>query len=570
MAEGPIAPPVNGPRIVLALDYGTTYTGLAWINVDGQTTLSEEGIKLFQSWPGRNASKVPSTFSYSRTRGPKRCKQWGYDIGENSLVMQWTKLELEPRTAVKELDILRDLVSGLDLINELRADEQAALVNNIPRHITKDAEGVVRDYLSKVSREWYTHIKVQGRFILDRVPLDIVISHPASWSYEAINKTYRAVTYAFHRGMFPTLRNFYLTSEPEACALYTAQHLARNDRSPLIPGECFVLCDAGGGTVDLVSYLVKSIEPLKLTRVGGICGDKFGAALIDKEFLRFLESRVENLEIFPKDYANSGHFVLTPQGKHVLEEFERTKHGFNGERGGDITIPRGAILVTDGEDEETGALSLTVADVKNMFERSVNGTIDLIARQVVQVQNSPRGEIGGPVTNIFLSGGFAENEHLFREVKKFAAESDIDVHRADDCWTGVVKGALLRVIGIGTEALPKAGTCPRHYGICTSQEYAGWRDGNMRTITDGFDGRRMVPEQFIWLVQKGDIIIPNKPIETTFDIQCKFTNRHRELGESVQMGIAATALEKPPLNLSSLRTGTEIPSTLSAYIPYFL
>jgi|HubBroStandDraft_4_1064222.scaffolds.fasta_scaffold2920041_1 hypothetical protein len=70
---------------------------------------------------------------------------------------------------------------------------------------------------------------------------------------------------AFHRGMFPTLRNIFLISEPEACALYTIQDMLLKDRNTLIPvrlppllnvtvsqqwqGECFVLCDAGGGTV---------------------------------------------------------------------------------------------------------------------------------------------------------------------------------------------------------------------------------------------------------------------------------------------------------------------------------
>jgi len=155
--------------------------------------------------------------------------------------------------------------------------------------------------------------------------------------------------------------------------------------------------------------------------------------------------------------------------------------------------------------------------------------------------------------NIFLSGGFAQNEYLFREVTKSAAEDGIEVHRADDCWSGVVKGAILRCVGIGMDALDKAETCPRHYGICTSQEYANWRDGNMRTIADGFDGRRMVPEQLIWLIHKGDIIIPGKLIDSTFDIQCKFTRRHRELGEIVQMIVAATAMERAPSNLSRLQ-----------------
>ena len=38
------------------------------------------------------------------------------------------------------------------------------------------------------------------------------------------------------------------------------------------------------------------------------------------------------------------------------------------------------------------------ADVKKMFEKCVNGTIDLISRQVVQVQINSRRETSGTVT----------------------------------------------------------------------------------------------------------------------------------------------------------------------------
>lgn len=93
--------------------------------------------------------------------------------------MRWTKLELEPRTTVRELEVLRDLVKGLDLVNELRANENAANTNDIPRHISRDSGGIVMDYLSEVAREWYQYIKSQGQHTLDHVPLDIVVTHPA-------------------------------------------------------------------------------------------------------------------------------------------------------------------------------------------------------------------------------------------------------------------------------------------------------------------------------------------------------------------------------------------------------
>ena len=126
-----------------------------------------------------NAPKVPSLISYSKTSATRRHRQWGYSIDENSHVIRWTKLELESRSKEKELDILRDLVDGLDLVSQLHTNKDTSLRNKVPEHITKDAEDVVQDFLGKVSREWYLYMKRQGKYTLESVPLDMVISHPA-------------------------------------------------------------------------------------------------------------------------------------------------------------------------------------------------------------------------------------------------------------------------------------------------------------------------------------------------------------------------------------------------------
>jgi hypothetical protein len=144
-----------------------------------QTTGEDENalsdILTFKEWPEGTTPKVPSQFSYSKTTSAKKHKQWGHSIDDNSKVMQWTKLELEPRPTVKELEILRDLVNGLNMVNECRTDQK----KEIPQHLTRDAGDIVRDYLSKISRTWWQHMSEDGQFTLKKVPLDIVITHPA-------------------------------------------------------------------------------------------------------------------------------------------------------------------------------------------------------------------------------------------------------------------------------------------------------------------------------------------------------------------------------------------------------
>jgi hypothetical protein len=57
-------------------------------------------------------------------------------------------------------------------------------------------------------------------------------------------------------------------------------------------GETFILCDAGGGTVDLISYTITSLNPILKIREaapgsGGLCGSaflnrRFGEFLVEK------------------------------------------------------------------------------------------------------------------------------------------------------------------------------------------------------------------------------------------------------------------------------------------------
>lgn len=132
-------------------------------------------IKVFKAWPKGEALKVPSAKSYSPTK--KGNRQWGYSIDDDAMVFTWTKLELKPRPAIKELAILLKLMEGLDMLRELNEDDDS--VGDVPMHITRDAAGIIRDYLRDVAKEWGQHMKDAGQFTLDNVPLDIVITYPA-------------------------------------------------------------------------------------------------------------------------------------------------------------------------------------------------------------------------------------------------------------------------------------------------------------------------------------------------------------------------------------------------------
>jgi hypothetical protein len=68
--------------------------------------------------------------------------------------------------------------------------------------------------------------------------------------------------------------------------LYTLKNLSP---STLKVGRKFVVCDAGGGTVDLISYEVERVGKLKLKEVTEGTGGKCGSSLLNQRFRRHLK-----------------------------------------------------------------------------------------------------------------------------------------------------------------------------------------------------------------------------------------------------------------------------------------
>ena len=71
--------------------------------------------------------------------------------------------------------------------------------------------------------------------------------------------------------------NLQIVSEPEAAATYVLKAMDPHD---VKVGDTFVICDAGGGTVDLISYSVTSLKPvLEVEEAaagnGGLCGSTY-------------------------------------------------------------------------------------------------------------------------------------------------------------------------------------------------------------------------------------------------------------------------------------------------------
>ena len=81
----------------------------------------------------------------------------------------------------------------------------------------------------------------------------------------------------------------HIISEPEAAALYALDAM---DPHNLKIGDTFVLCDASGGTVDLITYTMSALKPiLKLNEATPGTSSLCGASFPNRKSHEFMEAK---------------------------------------------------------------------------------------------------------------------------------------------------------------------------------------------------------------------------------------------------------------------------------------
>lgn len=118
---------------------------------------------------------------------------------------------------------------------------------------------------------------------------------PAVWSPAAQAKT-RACAQKAGMGLGSAL---HVISEPEAAAMYALDAM---DPHNIKVRDTFVLVDAGGGTVDLISYTVTTLKPsLQITEASPGSGSLCGSSFLNRIFQKFLKDRFESDDTWDDD-----------------------------------------------------------------------------------------------------------------------------------------------------------------------------------------------------------------------------------------------------------------------------
>jgi hypothetical protein len=340
-------------RLVVGLDYGTTYTGkFDSIQFVGQHALndigvsfcevpesgvSEQHIEIIHDWPSRHTKigtreKVPSEVAYL-TEGI--C--WGSNIPPHEKREMWTKLELEDRRDGEAVKIKQEL-SGTGTRRE-PVDIVADFLAQVKAHLIKNLD-------NKFGQELWRTLR-----------LTLVVTVPAVWSDIAKHRTLQAIDKAgFNSSQLSQLVTpIIMTTEPEAAAIYTMRTLRGTAQNgELSVGDGFIVCDMGGGTVDLISYKVKTLQPTTIIEEATIGnGAQCGGSFVDRAFLQWLERRLGTTDFIKIAGCRSEEIprtALSKKAAKILQDFTlEVKTGFSGTEVGYLNLPNPLSAIDEDE-----------------------------------------------------------------------------------------------------------------------------------------------------------------------------------------------------------------------------
>ncbi|KAK3332846.1 hypothetical protein B0T19DRAFT_448679 [Cercophora scortea] len=507
-------------RIVIGLDFGTTYSGVAYCD-DAAAKEGTSGVKLVMGWPGpitQNATneKVPSRIAYNPP--PNATILWGNQIKHNTkaAVHACMKLRLDEKMKGSEqfrmlLAFLTSRMTGLDV----DVDDLPALGTELegpPEYPGKDPVDMVADYLTEVRKATWTEIgNAYGDEMFAQMRKELVVTVPAVWSERAKDLTLKAV----QRANFGAAKTM-LVTEPEAAAIYTLKCMREGiNKDDIKVGDVFVLCDAGGGTVDLISYRITQVQPtFRIEEAAVGTGDKCGATYVDKEFLAWLERWIGPDAYKKIPAAKARH------GSQMMTTFETAKFTFSGDgEDMDIRLPSECGIDTDESlniDDRT--LTFTKDQMRSVFDPCVNRTLELVDGQVAAVM---KAGLGKPKM-VFVVGGFGRNRYLYRRIQEYCKERGIETRQPAWPWSAVARGAVCRGLEGAGAGLIAVRLARKFYGTAASEPFRPGFHSEEDMYVNEITGRKMARGQMTWLCDKGDRLPDDTPRTMNIELSRQF------------------------------------------------
>ncbi|CAM1506717.1 Fc.00g063580.m01.CDS01 [Cosmosporella sp. VM-42] len=403
--------------VIIGKDFGTTFSGVAWAY-----SREPDDIALVTNWDAElnncsDVEKAPTQLHYG---GQSEANTWGYSVPLDKNPLRWFKLLL--------LDD-RDVPEGVATSPQIRE------ARRLQKEINKDPVDIIGCFLRHI---WNHSIDSIRRTIsaelLQKCKFHVVITLPAIWPHYTQRRMEQAAKLSGildERSSGETILRF--ISEPEAAALATIKDFSR--RSTTKPGDTIVVCDAGGGTVDLISYVIETVEPFVIKECVKGDGDLCGGVFLDAGFIDLIKKKVTAEAWGQVSKAEERKFLNDGWEHGIKPQFQ------NQQRTWLVDLPESCSHKKGAGLKRKRAIELSSSDIKSVFSPVMVKIEALVERQSRAVKQ----KYSAPPKHIILVGGFGRSRYLFDRLQaSFGPSTAVLQSQGNKPWTAICRGAVVR------------------------------------------------------------------------------------------------------------------------------
>ncbi|KAK6227405.1 hypothetical protein QIS74_00960 [Colletotrichum tabaci] len=496
-ADGDLSVSPDEHAIIIGIDFGTTFSGVSWA-FSGQPN----DIEVITRWEAElnynsDTEKTPSTLLY---HGPYGEASWGYGIpaATSAEPLKWFKLLL---------------IDHQDLPRELQSSAQIATARRLMSEANMDPVNVIAGYLRRLWNHSIECITLStGKELVKMCTFHVVITLPAIWPAYAKARMRRAAQEAGilqSRSAGDTVLSF--ISEPEAAALATMRDLS--NRPNIKPGDHFVVCDAGGGTVDLISYEVTDTKPMVVREAvkgnGGLCGGVF----LDEGFINLMKSKIGSESWASISIENIKKLMNSDWEHGIKQQFDTRPRDWP------VTLPAGCIMTGPSRRMmKKEMITLNHSDLLPVFETISQQIIKLIQEQIDGV----RATSGKLPKYVILVGGFGRCRYLSSRLQ-LAIDNTVELLQSQGTrpWTAICRGAVIQgltrqTLAFGLPVRVKSRIARMNYGVLIIPKF----DPKLHRPKDKYwyeiDQDWVAKNQMEWYIKMGDDLADKKTVHRRY------------------------------------------------------
>lgn len=333
--------------------------------------------------------------------------------------------------------------------------------------------------------------------IMQKAVVCFALTVPAMWSDSARKKTQDAASKtgmqyaAIAAGTSPAANKSgiqqplppQILSEPECAAIYALKDLDNIDS--LRTKDRILVCDAGGGTVDIITYEILQVNPLSIAECTIGTGDYCGSTFIDRNFE----------DLFKRRMGLQYPLLSALVRQQAVKNFEAAKIAFRDDPLQQvfyINLPGIGDIVEARV--ESGNFQISREEMRELFNPIIDRIISLIATQIKAVS---------VINSILLVGGFGESEYLYQRLLSWTSGISTRLLQPREAATAIVRGAVTK--GLETAGFSRTRITRRvrrSYGVIVNESFVDSKHRLEDRCLNMDTGQVLAKNQIRWFIKK--------------------------------------------------------------------